>query len=269
MHTDSPGIPASASAYELFRGFSFVAPVLLDDSQSQKPSASSTDITAHPSQCNAASNAKMKMDVSSTISKIKGRTLSEYDFLETIGTGSYSICKRCVHRETRQEYAVKIIEKKKRAYSEEVEVMLRFSHHPNIVTLHDVYEDAENVYLFMDLLKGGELLDRILTVSFSEKEASLVFEVITKVVAFLHENGVVHRDLKPSNIMYADSTQDAHSIRVVDFGFAKQIRAGNGLLMTPCYTATYVAPEVLHRQGYDQACDIWSLGVLFYALLSG
>lgn len=69
--------------------------------------------------------------------------------------------------------------------------------------------------------------------------------------------------------MYADSSGDPASIRVCDFGFAKQIRAGNGLLMTPCYTATYVAPEVLKRQGYDQACDIWSLGVLLYALLVG
>lgn len=271
MHTDSPGIPASASAYELFRGFSFVAPVLLDDSQAQNHCSSSVVTSQGTSLSTRIKNedARMKMDVCNAISKIKGRTLSEYDFHETIGIGSYSICKRCTHRETGQEYAVKIIEKKKRAYSEEVEVMLRFSHHPNIVTLHDVYEDSENVYLFMDLLRGGELLDRILTVSFSEKEASVVFEVITKVVAFLHENGVVHRDLKPSNIMYADASQDAQSIRVVDFGFAKQIRAGNGLLMTPCYTATYVAPEVLHRQGYDQACDIWSLGVLFYALLSG
>ena len=80
---------------------------------------------------------------------------------------------------------------------------------------------------------------------------------------------VVHRDLKPSNIMYADSMGDASAIRVCDFGFAKQMRAGNGLLMTPCYTATYVAPEVLKRQGYDQACDIWSLGVLLYTLLVG
>ena len=69
--------------------------------------------------------------------------------------------------------------------------------------------------------------------------------------------------------MYADSSGDPASIRVCDFGFAKQIRAGNGLLMTPCYTATYVAPEVLKRQGYDQACDIWSLGVLLYTLLVG
>lgn len=68
--------------------------------------------------------------------------------------------------------------------------MLRFSDHPNIVTLHDVYEDTDYVYLFMDLLSGGELLDRILQVGFSEAEASVVIEVIVKVVAYLHENGV-------------------------------------------------------------------------------
>ena len=80
---------------------------------------------------------------------------------------------------------------------------------------------------------------------------------------------VVHRDLKPSNIMYADDSGSPESLRIVDFGFAKQIRATNGLLMTPCYTANFVAPEVLKKQGYDAACDIWSLGVLLYTMLAG
>ena len=80
---------------------------------------------------------------------------------------------------------------------------------------------------------------------------------------------VVHRDLKPSNIMYADNSGGSDSLRIVDFGFAKQIRATNGLLMTPCYTANFVAPEVLKKQGYDAACDIWSLGVLLYTMLAG
>lgn len=56
---------------------------------------------------------------------------------------------------------------------------------------------------------------------------------------------VVHRDLKPSNILYMDETGDPESIRICDFGFAKQLRAENGLLMTPCYTANFVAPEVV------------------------
>ena len=58
---------------------------------------------------------------------------------------------------------------------------------------------------------------------------------------------VVHRDLKPSNILYADATGSPDSLRICDFGFAKQLRAVNGLLMTPCYTANFVAPEVRWR----------------------
>ena len=69
--------------------------------------------------------------------------------------------------------------------------------------------------------------------------------------------------------MYADDSGSPESLRIVDFGFAKQIRATNGLLMTPCYTANFVAPEVLKKQGYDAACDIWSLGVLLYTMLAG
>ncbi|VDK80117.1 unnamed protein product [Gongylonema pulchrum] len=75
--------------------------------------------------------------------------------------------------------------------------------------------------------------------------------------------------MKPSNIMYASRTADPDSIRIIDFGFAKQLRAENGLLMTPCYTAQFVAPEVLKKQGYDMSCDVWSLGVLLYTMLSG
>lgn len=75
--------------------------------------------------------------------------------------------------------------------------------------------------------------------------------------------------MKPSNLLYASINQTPDSLKLCDLGFAKQLRADNGLLMTPCYTANFVAPEVLKRQGYDQLCDIWSLGVLLYIILSG
>lgn len=79
----------------------------------------------------------------------------------------------------------------------------------------------------------------------------------------------MHRDLKPANVMYADQSGQSSSLRLVDFGFAKQLRAENGMLMTPCYTANFVAPEVLKRQGYDKACDLWSMGVILFTMLSG
>lgn len=75
--------------------------------------------------------------------------------------------------------------------------------------------------------------------------------------------------MKPSNILYAKPGGDPTTLCICDLGFAKQLRAENGLLMTPCYTANFVAPEVLKRQGYDAACDIWSLGVLLYIMLAG
>uniref|UniRef100_A0A4W5R9S3 non-specific serine/threonine protein kinase n=1 Tax=Hucho hucho TaxID=62062 RepID=A0A4W5R9S3_9TELE len=207
--TDSPGIPPSANTHQLFRGFSFVA-TNLDQEQS---------IQLHGTKIHFTDGYEMKEDV---------------------GLGAYSVCKRCIHKITSVEYAVK------------------------------VYDDGKYVYLVMELMRGGELLDRILhQKSFSERETSAVLCTITKTVEYLHSQGVVHRDLKPSNILYVDETGDPESIRICDFGFAKQLRAENGLLMTPCYTANFVAPEVLKKQGYDAACDIWSLGILLYTMLAG
>uniref|UniRef100_A0A8C4HSL9 non-specific serine/threonine protein kinase n=1 Tax=Dicentrarchus labrax TaxID=13489 RepID=A0A8C4HSL9_DICLA len=244
---DSPGIPPSANAHQLFKGFSFVAPAPMDENKSS-PLLSILPIMHGGS----------------------AKFSDLYELQEDIGVGSYSICKRCVHRVSAMDYAVKIIDKIKRDPSEEIEILMRYGQHPNIITLKDVYDEGRYVYLVTELMKGGELLDKILRQKFfSEREASAVLYTITKTVDYLHCQGVVHRDLKPSNILYMDDSGNPDSIRICDFGFAKQLRGGNGLLLTPCYTANFVAPEVLMRQGYDAACDIWSLGVLLYTMLAG
>ncbi|KAK6305581.1 ribosomal protein S6 kinase alpha-3 isoform X2 [Coregonus clupeaformis] len=247
---DSPGCPPSANAHQLFRGFSFVA---ISDEESQPPQNININMTS--------------------IQQLHRNTVQfsdAYDVKEDIGVGSYSICKRCVQKSNSMDYAVKIISKAKRDPTEEVAILLHYGQHPNIITLKDVYDDGRSVYLVTELMKGGELLDKILRQKFfSEREASAVLHTITKTVEYLHAQGVVHRDLKPSNILYVDESGNPESIRICDFGFAKQLRAENGLLMTPCYTANFVAPEVLKKQGYDAACDIWSLGVLLYTMLTG
>uniref|UniRef100_A0A4W6CDL6 non-specific serine/threonine protein kinase n=1 Tax=Lates calcarifer TaxID=8187 RepID=A0A4W6CDL6_LATCA len=163
-----------------------------------------------------------------------------YELKEEVGQTATSVRRRCLHRVTAVEYSVK------------------------------VFDDGQCVFLVQDLLRGEELLDRALTVpNFTERDASDIICTLAKTVEYLHSLGVVHRDLKPSNVRYADDSGRTESIRICDFGFAKQLRAENGLLMTPCYTATFMAPEVLRKQGYDAACDIWSLGILLYTMIAG
>ncbi|XP_047283214.1 ribosomal protein S6 kinase alpha-1 isoform X1 [Homo sapiens] len=169
---DSPGIPPSAGAHQLFRGFSFVATGLMeDDGKPRAPQA----------------------PLHSVVQQLHGKNLvfsDGYVVKETIGVGSYSECKRCVHKATNMEYAVKVIDKSKRDPSEEIEILLRYGQHPNIITLKDVYDDGKHVYLVTELMRGGELLDKILRQKFfSEREASFVLHTIGKTVEYLHSQG--------------------------------------------------------------------------------
>lgn len=258
---DSPGIPPSATAHDLFRGFSYIAPMLLEDNNG----TSNTSEKQPHNKNNITENSLKKLQ------GVKSKLFAEdYEMREEIGVGSYSVCRKCIHRASGLEFAVKVIPRDKRDPAEEVEILLRYGQYPNIITLRDVYDNGDKIYLVTELMRGGELLDKILRQKFfSEREASAVLQTVAKTVAYLHSNGVVHRDLKPSNILYADYNFSPESLRICDFGFAKQMRAENGLLMTPCYTANFVAPEVLKKQGYDAACDVWSLGVLLYTMLAG
>ncbi|XP_030379319.1 ribosomal protein S6 kinase 2 beta [Scaptodrosophila lebanonensis] len=289
---DSPGGPISASAHEIFRGFSFVAPVLLESQGTPNSCSNNVSPLHNTNTSNTSSGSGSAITTTMTTGVgagsgahmprslpgvLPGNFHAEYNVLQELGRGTFSVCRLCENRSSKKHYAVKIIEKAAVAAAstsadcwEEVEIMLRYGNHPNIVTLYSVYEDTSSAYLVMELLKGGELLDRILAVGqMCESEASAVLRTIASAVAYLHEHGVVHRDLKPSNMIYASMRQTPETLKLCDLGFAKQLRADNGLLMTPCYTANFVAPEVLKRQGYDLACDIWSLGVLLYIMLSG
>lgn len=260
---DSPAVPPSAGANQLFRGFSYV------DTSAYTDAFQGLEEGMEFTSQNGSSSFKSSNDYVPTAKGVKEVT-DEYDLREELGVGAFSVCRRCVHKTSGKEYAVKIIDQSKRDPAEEVEILLRYGQHPNICTLRDVYDDGKSTYLVMERMLGGELLDKIYKQKYlSEKETAYIMDILTKTIDYLHQQGVVHRDLQPSNILFASENCTPDSIRIVDFGFAKQMRAENGLLMTPCYTANFVAPEVLKKQGYDAACDIWSLGVLMYTMLAG
>ncbi|KAL2336252.1 hypothetical protein Fmac_010698 [Flemingia macrophylla] len=174
-----------------------------------------------------------------------------------------------------QAVAVKIISKAKMTTAiaiedvrREVKILKALSGHKHLVKFHDAFEDANNVFIVMELCEGGELLDRILSRGgkYSEEDAKVIVLQILSVVAFCHLQGVVHRDLKPENFLFTSRSEDA-DMRLIDFGLSDFIRPEERL-NDIVGSAYYVAPEVLHRS-YSLEADIWSIGVITYILLCG
>jgi len=125
-------------------------------------------------------------------------------------------------------------------------------------------------YLVTEIMEGGELFDRIVEKEYyNEREARDLVQLLIEAMAYIHDNNVVHRDLKPENLLLTDKTDNA-SIKIADFGFAKRLDFDNdNSLNTACGTPGYVAPEILERQRYGKAVDMWSIGVITYILLCG
>ncbi|RWW22731.1 hypothetical protein GW17_00013053 [Ensete ventricosum] len=150
----------------------------------------------------------------------------------------------------------------------EVRILRSLTGHKNLVQFYDACEDEDNVYIVMELCKGGELLERILSRGgkYSEEDAKAIIVQILSVVSFCHLQGVVHRDLKPENFLFA--TKDEKStLKAIDFGLSDFVKPDERL-NDIVGSAYYVAPEVLHRS-YGTEADMWSVGVIAYILLCG
>ncbi|KAJ4726735.1 CDPK-related protein kinase [Melia azedarach] len=171
--------------------------------------------------------------------------------------------------------AVKIISKAKMTTAiavedvrREVKILKALCGHKHMIKFYDVFEDANNVYIVMELCEGGELLDRILSRGgrYPEEDAKIIVEQMLSVISFCHLQGVVHRDLKPENFLFTTRDEDA-LMKVIDFGLSDFIRPDQRL-NDIVGSAYYVAPEVLHRS-YNVEADMWSIGVIAYILLCG
>ncbi len=146
---------------------------------------------------------------------------------------------------------------------------LRLCHHPNIMQLYDVYENATYLYLVLEHLSGGTLFSYFEDNKFKLPEAR-VAQLVSQVAAaldYMHKYGIVHRDIKCDNIVLASSVPDA-PIKVVDFGLAT-ILGPNELVNDPVGTLCYAAPEIISGCQYGQTVDLWSVGILSHLLLVG
>lgn len=139
--------------------------------------------------------------------------------------------------------------------------------HPNIVRMYEFFEDEKRYYLVTEICKGGELFDEVIARGkFSEKDAAVLIKQVLSCINYCHSNNIVHRDLKPENILL-ESSKEFDEIKIIDFGTSLVYDPAKALeekLGTPYY----IAPEVLNKS-YSNKCDIWSIGVIVYILLSG
>ncbi|KAM8973622.1 death-associated protein kinase 2 [Pelodytes ibericus] len=201
-----------------------------------------------------------------------------YSIADELGSGQFAIVKRCQEKKSAVNYAAKFIKKRQSRASrrgvtlEEIERevnILREIKHPNIVTLHDVYENKTDVVLILELVSGGELFDFLAQKeSLSEEEATRFIKQILEGVNYLHTRKIAHFDLKPENIMLLDKTIPVPHIKLIDFGLAHKIVDGvefKNIFGTP----EFVAPEIVNYEPLGLAADMWSIGVITYILLSG
>ena len=213
---------------------------------------------------------QLKFDKSTFVCYKTTKINEEYLLGETLGQGAFGTVRKAIHKVTNQERAIKILKKRQqdeRKLFLEVNILSKLAH-PNIMEIYEFYEDKANFYIVSELCKGGELFDKITEKgSFKEAEACPIMLQLVSAICYSHSNNIVHRDLKPENIMLENTDESNPHIKLIDWGGARYF-SKNKKMSTIKGTPYYIAPEVI-KEVYDEKCDIWSLGVIFYVLLCG
>ncbi|KAF3444805.1 hypothetical protein FNV43_RR14498 [Rhamnella rubrinervis] len=198
--------------------------------------------------------------------------LPNYKLGKTLGIGSFGKVKIAEHALTGHKVAIKILNRRKIKNMEMEEKVrreikiLRLFMHPHIIRLYEVIETPTDIYVVMEYVKSGELFDYIVEKGrLQEDEARNFFQQIISGVEYCHRNMVVHRDLKPENLLL----DSKWNVKIADFGLSNIMRDGH-FLKTSCGSPNYAAPEVISGKLYaGPEVDVWSCGVILYALLCG
>ncbi|CAK65423.1 unnamed protein product (macronuclear) [Paramecium tetraurelia] len=187
-------------------------------------------------------------------------------------TGTYANVHKAVHHCSNQERAVKIIRRSQTNQNQQERSMNEFRvlqklNHPNIIKIHEFYQNKFSFNLVSDLQTGGQLFDKMRKEGrFSEKQAAEIMKQILLAVNYCHNEKIIHGDLRPENILYESDKEEA-ILKIIGFGSSKEF-VSIQKLDSNSETPYYLAPEVLN-QAYDEKCDLWSCGVILYLLLSG
>jgi serine/threonine protein kinase len=193
-------------------------------------------------------------------------------FPKQLGCGSFGRVFLVSHKETKELFALKTIEKRKIMVTygkldiiyDEINIHSKLLHE-NIIKVYNIFEDEESINIIMEYAQNGNLYQLIKKEKngFSEAKAFDYFIQMINAVYYLHSNNIIHRDIKPENILISKDNK----LKLCDFGWAKELTLENR--STFCGTMEYMAPEIVGSENYDYSVDIWSLGILLYELLFG
>ncbi|VVA16077.1 PREDICTED: phosphoenolpyruvate [Prunus dulcis] len=195
----------------------------------------------------------------------------DYQLCEELGRGRFGVVFKA--QRNGDVFAVKSIDKRiadsgdsldAQCLLTEPKILKLLASHPNVINLHDLYEDDDHLHMVLDLCDAPDLYRRVTLGVFSEPEAASVMAQLMLAVAHCHRLGVAHRDIKPDNILFDGRDR----LRLADFGSAETFGDGetlSGLVGTPYY----VAPELVAGREYGEKVDVWSSGVVLYIMLAG
>lgn len=195
--------------------------------------------------------------------------LSQFERIQTLGTGSFGRVMLVQHKDSQKYYAMKILDKIKVVKLKQVDhtlnekKILQAIEFPFLVNLVYHFKDHSNLYMVLDYVSGGEMFSHLRKNGrFSEAHSRFYAAQIVLSFEYLHSLDLVYRDLKPENLLIDEEGY----IKVTDFGFAKKVR---GRTWTLCGTPEYLAPEIILSKGYNKAVDWWAFGVLVYEMSAG
>ena len=219
----------------------------------------------------------LKITLNTIIEENYGFPSQKYKVLSRLGDGSYGTVYLAINIITKQNFAMKKINKVKENEIDDMEIkneidILSKLDHPNIVKIIEFYSTPKAYYIITDFCSCGELYNQ-LKHEYTENQLAVLFYQVLSGLSYLHSKNIVHRDLKLENILISEIEKDNNTndkyfwVKIIDFGTAK-IFEKNKNEKAVVGSSYYIAPEVLHKN-YNEKCDTWSIGVILYMLIVG